>query len=258
MATGNENQSSKVSHSPRQSLIPSSGNEDQSSKVLGSPGPSPALSSDDETKFSIHFNLKSEKVLGPTDNPADNRSVHKSISQDSGKFYVVKVLKRVEGGRHLDPRQEARQRLEIALQYLASAHEGIVPIRTFKDEPDFTQFVMDYYPEGDLHSKALERKEYVGKDSEIQETFLQILDAVEHCHRLGIYHRDIKPGNLLLDRSRIVLTDFGWATINSVSDEKFGTIPYRGPGKDRPNSLQSPWANSHRNYDPKILQMRTE
>ncbi|KAF8865370.1 kinase-like protein [Acephala macrosclerotiorum] len=88
---------------------------------------------------------------------------------------------------------------------------------------------MPYYPAGDLHSKALERREYVGKDLEIQEAFLQILEAVRHCHSLGIYHRDIKPGNLLLNGSRIVLTDFRWATIDSVSNEDFGTPPYRGP-----------------------------
>jgi calcium-dependent protein kinase len=43
----------------------------------------------------------------------------------------------------------------------------------------------------------------------------QIVNIVHICHSMGIMHRDLKPGNLLLssndDKATIVATDFGFS-----------------------------------------------
>ncbi|MGE0709154.1 MAG: serine/threonine-protein kinase [Planctomycetota bacterium] len=54
------------------------------------------------------------------------------------------------------------------------------------------------------------------------ELIVQVLDALEVAHQAGIVHRDIKPGNIMVDLAgtRAKLTDFGIALIKDLGDFK--------------------------------------
>ncbi len=67
---------------------------------------------------------------------------------------------------------------------------------------------------------------------------LKTTEAVQHAHENGVIHRDLKPGNILIDRNHEPhLTDFGLAKIVAAeqtltaygNDQLVGTLAYMSP-----------------------------
>lgn len=64
---------------------------------------------------------------------------------------------------------------------------------------------------------------------------LRVCEGVQHAHQKGVIHRDLKPGNLLVDevdgRALPKIIDFGIATATSLADgrEVAGTPEYMSP-----------------------------
>lgn len=95
-------------------------------------------------------------------------------------------------------------------------HPHIIRVYDVMDIGDKVFVVMDI-ASGDLLGYIKARgfvKEDLGK-----KIFLQLLQAVKHCHRNGVLHRDLKCENILLDEGyNVKITDFGFAKQYNKSD----------------------------------------
>ena len=90
-------------------------------------------------------------------------------------------------------------------------HPGIVPVYAAATAGDLAYFVMALV-DGQSLGRRLEREGRLSI-ADARSVLADLADALRHAHDAGVVHRDIKPDNILLDRStgRPLLTDFGIA-----------------------------------------------
>lgn len=105
-----------------------------------------------------------------------------------------------------DPDFVARFRRE-AQTAAGLSHPNLVGVYDFSDEGERPYLVMQLVP-GENLAARLERGEEVDCDKLARE----LLEAVAHIHAAGILHRDIKPGNIVIEPDGTAkLIDFGIA-----------------------------------------------
>ena len=114
------------------------------------------------------------------------------------------------------PAELARNREFVArfhreAQLLASlSHQGVVTIFDFGQTTEgHLYFVMEFVDGTDLH--RLIHKTKLDAEQALKLT-IQICEALQYAHDMGVIHRDIKPANVLVTRDgRAKLADFGLA-----------------------------------------------
>lgn len=106
------------------------------------------------------------------------------------------------------------------------------------------RFLVMEYVEGEPLARRLRRGPLPMAD--LLRFATQIADALDHAHRAGVLHRDLKPGNVMLTRSGAKLLDFGlaqwlpddaaasgdaleWDETVTEEGTVVGTVPYMSP-----------------------------
>ena len=112
-------------------------------------------------------------------------------------------------------------------------HPSIVPIYEVGERGGSCYFSMKFVEGGQL-DEVLKREPMSSRRA--AELFVKIARTVQFAHEHGILHRDIKPGNILLDKhGEPYLTDFGLARLieqeSTVTNsfDVFGTPSYMPP-----------------------------
>ncbi|MFQ5343163.1 MAG: protein kinase [Anaerolineae bacterium] len=171
--------------------------------------------------------------------------VYRARDLDTDGEVAVKVLHS-----HLTADPEFTIRFEREARAAAGLdHPGIVSILDHGCEGDLHYVVMPLIDGPSLKAYLREQEDHTLPVAEAVNLVARLADALDHAHRQGVVHRDVKPPNVLLqagDPEQPAITDFGVArmveaTVDTASGATLGTPAYMAPeqGEGKPADARS-------------------
>ena len=150
--------------------------------------------------------------------------VYQGVDPKINRHVAIKTLQLTDSDDEL-VKQETKERFFREAETAGNlSHANIVTIYDVGEEGDLGYIAMDLLTGAPL-------SEFVKPESRLPAPFIyqlmiQITDALEYAHRQSVVHRDIKPGNIILDDEiqRVSVTDFGIAFVADNSKTRTGTI----------------------------------
>ena len=155
--------------------------------------------------------------------------VYRAFDRTLGREVALKVLRQDR----LSPTALRRLRREAAIARDA-VHPRLVRIFDIEESAESVFLTMEVVDGGSLGERLLEGRLPLVR---AVQWATQALEGLAALHALGILHRDIKPGNLLIDaRGDLKVTDFGLAlhlereeTRATTHESVLGTLEYLSP-----------------------------
>ncbi|KAF7207288.1 calcium/calmodulin-dependent protein kinase type II delta 1 chain isoform X10 [Nothobranchius furzeri] len=134
--------------------------------------------------------------------------VRKCMKISTAQEYAAKII----NTKKLSARDHQKLEREARICRLLK-HSNIVRLHDSISEEGFHYLVFDLVTGGELFEDIVAREYY--SEADASHCIQQILEAVLHCHQMGVVHRDLKPENLLLASklkgAAVKLADFGLA-----------------------------------------------
>lgn len=155
--------------------------------------------------------------------------VYLAEHESLGRRVALKVL-----WPHLATRPDFIGRfLREARAAAALRHENIVQVYDVGSQGAYNYIVMDFI-DGQTLTEVLQQKKRLDPRTALS-IVRQIGAALDYAHAKGVVHRDVKPSNILVDKSgKAYLSDFGiakasWASGMTKTGTSVGTPEYMSP-----------------------------
>ena len=125
-------------------------------------------------------------------------------------------------------------------------HPHILPLLDSGEAGGFLYYVMPYVSGGSLRW-VLKLDAILPVDRTVRITD-QVASALDHAHRIGVVHRDMKPENILFSEGHAIVADFGIAkAVSAISRDQLtrsgfplGTPGYMSPEQAAGSTAQDP------------------
>jgi serine/threonine protein kinase len=158
--------------------------------------------------------------------------VYKALDPDIDRTVAIKVV-------HFDAATSGQDEENLRLRFMQEAkaagrlcHPNIIAIYDIGREDGYLYIVMQY-----IEGKNLQHLLSAGRTFTPLESLniiVPLCRALDYAHQNGVIHRDVKPGNIILDRNgQPFLADFGVAKLAQVNLTRsgllFGTPGYISP-----------------------------
>lgn len=161
--------------------------------------------------------------------------VYRALDTQLNEVVAIKVL-RPEYETDMEFVRRFSREAEAAAKM---SHENIVNLLDVGIEGDMRYIVMEYV-DGLTLKEMIREEGRIHPDVALRMT-IRILAAVDHAHRNGIVHRDIKPQNILVDKKgRVRVADFGIARLKASQTTQIdqngsamGSVHYLSPEQAR-------------------------
>lgn len=136
-------------------------------------------------------------------------TVYKANAKKLGKSVAIKAINASSDQAFDTQRFEREARLASKLH-----HPNILSVLDFGYMVDGRPYLVTEWVEGCTLAQYIEQNGRLSIDS-AREVFCAVLDGLSHAHKRQILHRDIKPGNIMLSRTKsgwvVKIIDFGTA-----------------------------------------------
>ncbi|MEU6778418.1 serine/threonine-protein kinase [Nonomuraea angiospora] len=155
--------------------------------------------------------------------------VYLAVQSAVGREVALKVDNRVL----LSDRDRRRFMREVTAAGALSGHPHVVAVYDAGLLPDGRPYmVLELCPGGSLSGRRL-------SPAEARDVGVRIADALSAAHAQGVLHRDVKPGNILVNRyGQVALSDFGLATMPASGPEASVTRESLTPSYAPPEAFE--------------------
>ncbi|KAK6781042.1 hypothetical protein RDI58_023226 [Solanum bulbocastanum] len=134
--------------------------------------------------------------------------VFKCYSPETGDTFAVKSINKLLIADDSIDRQCLYN--EAKIMHLVSSNPHIVRIVDVCEDDTYLDIVLELCNSSDLFQRLSTQR--VFSEADAIAVMVPLMEAIAHCHRLGVAHRDIKPDNILFnDWNDLKLADFGSA-----------------------------------------------
>lgn len=156
--------------------------------------------------------------------------VFKAYQPSLNRFVAVKVL-----SLSVAEKKGFTERFQREAHSVAGLnHPNILPVYDFGVQDGYSYIVMRYVEHSTTLGHLIERGTPL---DQLINYITQVADALNYAHEQGVIHRDVKPGNILIDGKWALLSDFGLVKINEAAapnhltstGHSMGTPAYMSP-----------------------------